>query len=72
VGCWSSLLGRRADTASTVRKRLPGYGSSRGRSCGLTLEEIKELVFGLPGLIPHERSARVVEASIQLNYTTVL
>ena len=33
---------------------------------------IVELVFGLLGLIPDERNARVVEASIQLNYTTVL
>jgi uncharacterized protein len=33
---------------------------------------IVELVFGLLGLIPEERNARVVEASIQLNYTTVL
>jgi uncharacterized protein len=31
-----------------------------------------ELVFGLLGLIPDEHNARVVEASIQLNYTTVL
>jgi hypothetical protein len=27
---------------------------------------------GLLGLIPEERNARVAEASIQLNYTTVL
>jgi uncharacterized membrane protein YraQ (UPF0718 family) len=33
---------------------------------------IIELVFGVLGLIPHERNARVVEASIELNYTTVL
>jgi uncharacterized membrane protein YraQ (UPF0718 family) len=33
---------------------------------------VVELVFGLLGLIPEERNARVVEASIQLNYTTVL
>jgi uncharacterized protein len=33
---------------------------------------IVELVFGLLGLIPDERNAKVVEASIQLNYTTVL
>jgi uncharacterized protein len=33
---------------------------------------VVELVFGLLGLIPDERNARVVEASIQLNYTTVL
>jgi uncharacterized protein len=31
-----------------------------------------ELLFGTLGLIPDERNARVVEASIQLNYTTVL
>jgi uncharacterized membrane protein YraQ (UPF0718 family) len=31
-----------------------------------------ELLFGALGLIPDERNARVVEASIQLNYTTVL
>jgi uncharacterized membrane protein YraQ (UPF0718 family) len=31
-----------------------------------------ELVFGLLGLIPGQRNARVVEASISLNYTTVL
>jgi uncharacterized membrane protein YraQ (UPF0718 family) len=31
-----------------------------------------ELLFGVLGLIPEERNARVVEASIQLNYTTVL
>ena len=33
---------------------------------------VVELVFGLLGLIPEERNARVAEASIQLNYTTVL
>jgi len=33
---------------------------------------VVELVFGLLGLIPEERNARVVEASIQLNYTAVL
>jgi uncharacterized membrane protein YraQ (UPF0718 family) len=33
---------------------------------------VVELVFGLLGLIPDERNARVVEASIQLTYTTVL
>ena len=33
---------------------------------------VVELVFGLLGLIPDERNARMVEASIQLNYTTVL
>lgn len=33
---------------------------------------IVELLFGLLGLIPDERNARVVHASIQLNYTTVL
>jgi uncharacterized protein len=33
---------------------------------------VVELVFSLLGLIPDERNARVVEASIQLNYTTVL
>jgi uncharacterized membrane protein YraQ (UPF0718 family) len=33
---------------------------------------IVELLFRLLGLIPEERHARVVEASIQLNYTTVL
>ena len=31
-----------------------------------------ELVFGALGLIPDERNARVVEAQISLNYTTVL
>src|SRR5919202_5425284 len=31
-----------------------------------------ELVFGALGLIPGERNARVVEAQISLNYTTVL
>jgi hypothetical protein len=33
---------------------------------------ITELVFRLFGLVPDERNAKVVEASIQLNYTTVL
>jgi uncharacterized membrane protein YraQ (UPF0718 family) len=33
---------------------------------------IVELLFGLLGLIPDERNARVVHASIELNYTTVL
>jgi uncharacterized membrane protein YraQ (UPF0718 family) len=33
---------------------------------------IVELLFRLFGLVPDERNARVVEASIQLNYTTVL
>jgi uncharacterized membrane protein YraQ (UPF0718 family) len=33
---------------------------------------IVELLFRLVGLIPEERHAKVVEASIQLNYTTVL
>jgi uncharacterized protein len=33
---------------------------------------VVELLFGLLGLIPNERNAKVVEASIQLNYTTVL
>ena len=33
---------------------------------------IVELLFRLLGLIPEERHAKVVEASIQLNYTTVL
>jgi uncharacterized membrane protein YraQ (UPF0718 family) len=33
---------------------------------------IVELLFGALGLIPDERNAKVVEASIQLNYTTVL
>jgi hypothetical protein len=31
-----------------------------------------ELLFGLLRLIPDERNAKVVEASIQLNYITVL
>jgi hypothetical protein len=45
VDCSSSLLARRADTASTDRRRLPGYGSSNGQKLlGLTLEEIRELV----------------------------
>ena len=35
-------------------------------------ELIVELLFGLLGLIPDQRHARVVEASIQLNYTTAL
>jgi uncharacterized membrane protein YraQ (UPF0718 family) len=33
---------------------------------------IVEIVFGLLGLIPEERNANVTEASIHLNYTTVL
>jgi uncharacterized protein len=33
---------------------------------------VVELLFGLVGLIPHERHARVVEASITWNYTTWL
>lgn len=33
---------------------------------------IVEVVFRLLGLVPDERKARVVEASIHLNYTTVL
>ena len=33
---------------------------------------IVELVFGAFGLMPHERAAQVVEASVTLNYTTVL
>jgi hypothetical protein len=33
---------------------------------------IVELLFSLLGLIPDERNAKVVEASIELNYTTVL
>ena len=33
---------------------------------------VVEFVFGALGLTPHERAARVVEASITLNYTTVL
>jgi len=33
---------------------------------------VVELLFGALGLIPDERNARVVEASIQPNYTTVL
>jgi uncharacterized membrane protein YraQ (UPF0718 family) len=33
---------------------------------------IVELVFGALGLIPHDRAALVVEASIGLNYTTIL
>jgi uncharacterized membrane protein YraQ (UPF0718 family) len=33
---------------------------------------IVELLFRLFGLIPEERHAKVVEASVQLNYTTVL
>jgi uncharacterized membrane protein YraQ (UPF0718 family) len=31
-----------------------------------------ELLFGVLGLIPDERNAKVVEASVTLNYTTVL
>jgi uncharacterized membrane protein YraQ (UPF0718 family) len=31
-----------------------------------------ELLFGALGLIPDERNAKVVEASVTLNYTTVL
>jgi uncharacterized membrane protein YraQ (UPF0718 family) len=31
-----------------------------------------EVVFGVTGLIPHGRHAKVVEASVTLNYTTVL
>jgi len=33
---------------------------------------VVEAVFGVLGLIPHERAAQLVEASISLNYTTVL
>jgi uncharacterized membrane protein YraQ (UPF0718 family) len=33
---------------------------------------VVEIVFGLLGLIPQERTANVTEASITLNYTTVL
>jgi hypothetical protein len=33
---------------------------------------VVEIVFGLLGLIPEERTAKVTEASIHLNYTTVL
>src|SRR5215216_525360 len=33
---------------------------------------IVELLFGLLGLVPDQRNARVVEASIEVNYTTVL
>src|SRR5439155_6634571 len=33
---------------------------------------VVEALFGVLGLIPHERAAQVVEASITLNYTTVL
>ena len=33
---------------------------------------VVEVLFGLLGLVPNERDARVVEASIELNYTTVL
>jgi uncharacterized membrane protein YraQ (UPF0718 family) len=33
---------------------------------------VVEIVFGLLGLIPEERNANVTEASIHLNYTTVL
>jgi uncharacterized membrane protein YraQ (UPF0718 family) len=31
-----------------------------------------EILFGAAGLIPSERNAKVVEASVTLNYTTVL
>jgi uncharacterized membrane protein YraQ (UPF0718 family) len=31
-----------------------------------------EAIFGLAGLVPHEHKARIVEASIQWNYTTIL
>jgi uncharacterized membrane protein YraQ (UPF0718 family) len=31
-----------------------------------------EIIFGAAGLIPSERNAKVVEASVTLNYTTVL
>lgn len=31
-----------------------------------------EIIFGVLGLVPEERNARVVEASVQLNYTSVL
>jgi len=33
---------------------------------------IVELLFGAAGLVPHERNAKVVEAHVTLNYTTVL
>jgi uncharacterized protein len=33
---------------------------------------VVEIVFGLLGLVPEHRTAKVIEASIQLNYTTVL
>ena len=33
---------------------------------------VVEVVFGLLGLVPEERNAKVLEATIQLNYTTVL
>jgi hypothetical protein len=33
---------------------------------------IVEVVFGIAGLIPHERHGQVVEASISWNYTTWL
>jgi uncharacterized membrane protein YraQ (UPF0718 family) len=33
---------------------------------------IVEIVFGVLGLVPEQRNARVVEASVQLNYTSVL
>ena len=33
---------------------------------------VVEIVFGLLGLVPEERNANVTEASIHLNYTTVL
>ena len=31
-----------------------------------------EVLFGVLGLVPNERNAKVVEASVTLNYTTVL
>jgi uncharacterized membrane protein YraQ (UPF0718 family) len=33
---------------------------------------VVEIVFGVLGLVPHERNAAVMESSITLNYTTVL
>jgi hypothetical protein len=33
---------------------------------------VVEILFGAAGLIPRERNAKVVEASMTLNYTTVL
>jgi uncharacterized protein len=33
---------------------------------------VVEIVFGVLGLVPEQRNARVVEASVQLNYTSVL